>query len=199
MRKQDFIERLRKKLSNFPKEDVEEHLTFYSEMIDDRIEEGLTEETAVSEIGSVDEIAAQITADIPLPKIVTKNAKSKKRLNTWEIVLLSVGSPIWFSLLIAAFAVLFSLYASLWAVILSIWAVFASLIACAFAGVLFAVVLACSGNAAIGIASIAASLVCAGLGIFLFFGCKAATNGTLLLTKKIALCVKRFFSKKENA
>ena len=46
MNKQEFIALLRKGLSGLPQKELEERLTFYSEMIDDRIEEGLTETTA---------------------------------------------------------------------------------------------------------------------------------------------------------
>ncbi len=42
MTKQEFIAELRKGLSGLPKKELEERLTFYSEMIDDRMEEGLT-------------------------------------------------------------------------------------------------------------------------------------------------------------
>ena len=55
---------------SLPQGDVEERLTFYSEMIDDRMEEGISEEEAVCEIGSVDEIVSQIIADIPFTKLV---------------------------------------------------------------------------------------------------------------------------------
>ena len=101
----------------------------------------------------------------------------KKHVKTWEIVLLVVGSPIWLSLLLAAFAVMLSLYASLWSVVISLWAVFGSLIGCAFGGVVAGIVIACSGNALSGIAMLAAGIVCAGLSIFMFYGCKAATKG----------------------
>ena len=54
MNKRDFIESLRAKLLGLPKQEVEERLAFYGEMIEDRKEEGLTEEQAVAAIGSVD-------------------------------------------------------------------------------------------------------------------------------------------------
>ena len=38
MNKSEFLEELRKGLAGLPKDDVEERLTFYGEMIDDRIE-----------------------------------------------------------------------------------------------------------------------------------------------------------------
>ena len=44
MGKQEFLEQLRKQFSSLPQADIEEQLSFYSEMIDDRMEEGLSEE-----------------------------------------------------------------------------------------------------------------------------------------------------------
>ena len=199
MSKQEFLVQLRKGLSGLPKEDVEERLTFYSEMIDDRMEEGLSEEDAVSRIGSVDTIISQNKADILLAKHIREKTTPKKHLKVWEIVLLTLGSPIWLSLLIAAVAVILSLYASLWSVVISSWAIFGSLIGCAFGGVVAGIVIACRGNALSGIAMLAAGIVCAGLSIFVFYGCKAATDGTLILTKKMAIWTKDCFVKKEVA
>ena len=198
MNKQDFIASLRTSLSGLPKQDVEDRLNFYSEMIDDRIEEGLTEQEAVSAIGSVETVSSQIVADIPLSKIAKEKIKSKRGLRAWEILLLALGSPIWLSLLIAAFAVLFSLYVSIWSVIVSLWAVFASLVACAAGVIIAGIVFIVVGHALTGVCMIGAALVCAGLSIFSFFGCKAATKGLLWLTKKLALGIKKCFVKKEE-
>ena len=198
MTKQEFLDSLRARLSGLPRQELEERLAFYGEMIDDRIEEGRTEEEAVLDIGSADEISAQIIKDIPLSKIAKERLKPKRNIKTWEIVLLAVGSPIWLSLAIAALAVILSLYVVLWSVIISVWSVFASLVACAFgitaAGVVFAVI----GNSLSGIAMVGAGLVLAGLSIFIFFGCKAATKGIVLLTKAIALGIKKSFVGKES-
>ena len=199
MRKQEFLTQLRKGLSGLPQDDIEERLTFYSEMIEDQMEEGLSEEEAVSAVGSVPEIVAQAVADVPLAKIARERIKPKRRLSAGEITLLALGSPIWLSLGIAAFAVIVSLYCSLWAVIISLWAVFGSFAACSVGGVMACVIFAISGNGASGVAMLAAGMVCAGLSIFLFYGCKAATNGTLMLTKKLATWVKNCFIKKEDA
>ncbi len=199
MNKQEFLAELRKGLSALPQSDIEERLSFYNEIIDDRMEEGLSEEAAVSAIGSVDEIAAQIIVNIPHTKLVKEKIKPKKRLKAWEIVLLALGSPIWLSLVIAAFAVILSLYASFWSVIISLWAVFASFAACSIGGVLACVTFTVGGNGASGVAMLAAGVVCAGLSIFMFYGCKAATKGALILTKKMAIWTKNCFIKKEEA
>ena len=56
MNKREFLVQLRKGLSGLPQDDIEERLSFYSEMIDDQMEEGFSEEQAVAAAGPVDEI-----------------------------------------------------------------------------------------------------------------------------------------------
>ena len=160
--------------------------------------EGLTEEEAVAEVGCVDDIATQIIAEISPAKMAKDKTKPKKRLGVGTIVLLALGSPIWLSLLIAAFAVVLSLYASVWAVIVSLWAVFASLAAsfvgCVAASCLFIV----RGSVASGLAVLAAGFVCAGLAIFAFYGCKVTTVWTAKLTRKSGIWIKNRFIKREG-
>ena len=199
MNKQEFLAQLRKGLSGLPKDDIDGRLTFYSEMIDDRIEDGIPEETAVGEIGAVDAIVSQIIADIPLTRLVKEKITPKKKPKAREIIFLALGSPIWVSLLIAALAVILSVYAALWAVIIALWAVFAALAACGFAGAASGVVFAMRGSVLTGIAAIGAGIACAGLSVFMFFGCKAATRGILTLTGKLAVRIKNRFIKKEEA
>lgn len=116
MNKRQFISGLRKKISCLPKKEAEERLNFYSEMIDDRIEDGLSEEDAVREVGTIENIAKQIPG--------AKGAESIKRdLGSWDIALIIIGSPLWVPLLIAALAVYFSLYAVLWSLVIAAWAV----------------------------------------------------------------------------
>ena len=199
MNKIKFLLMLHEKLSDLPQEDVEERLSFYSEMIEDRMEEGLSEEDAVNAVGSVDEIAEQIVSDLSPAKPIQEKTAQKKRLKAWEIVLLALGSPIWLSLLVAAFAVVVSLYAVLWSVIIALWAVYASVTASIVCSVLAAIVFALTGSALTGIALIGAGFVCAGLSVFLFIGCKAVTRGVVVVTKIIASGVRRIFVKKEVA
>ncbi len=198
MNKQDFLARLREVLSGLPQEDIQERLAFYDEMIDDRMEDGLSEAEAVAEFGTADEIVAQILAETPLTRLVKERMKPAGRLQVWEIVLLVLGFPLWFSLLIAAFAVLLSVYIVIWAVILSLWAVELSVIVGALGGLAAGAFLLIRGSGAQGLLMISAGLVLAGLAIFLFYGCRAVTGGALRLTKTIILRVKSRFLRKEN-
>lgn len=183
MAKKEFLARLRKGLSGLPWEELEERLRFYSEMIEDRMEEGLSEEEAVAAVGAVEEITAQITAE------VMPNKQARKR-KAWEIVLLVLGSPIWLSLLIAVFAVILSVW-------IAVWAVFIAVAAGAVGGVAESIMLCVSGHFLPGIAMIAAGIICMGLAIFLLFGCKAATKGLWHLLRNGILRIKNCFVKRE--
>ena len=197
MNKCEFITKLRDGLSGLPKDDIEERISFYQEIIDDRIEEGFSEEEAISKIGDIDEVVSGIIADTPFTKIAKERIKPKRRLKTFEIAFLIIGSPIWIALTVAFAAVIISFYLCICAVIISLWAVFASLIGCAFAGITSGAVFSLKGNLPSGVAMMAAAVICIGLAIFMFYGCKASTKGLLLLTRKIALWIKSSFIKKE--
>ena len=199
MTKNEFLAELRSRLSDIPEKDIDDRLGFYSEMIDDRIEEGISEEEAVNEIGSIDEIAAGITAEIKSLDKAKKEKRTEKKRKTWQTVLLAVGSPIWGALAISAAAVVFSLWVSLWAVIASIWAAFGAFAAGAVGCIVMAVVQFATGNALVGVAMIGYSLTLTGLSIFSFFGCIAATKGSVILTKKIRALIKKIFTRKERA
>lgn len=198
MTKIKFLLSLRDKLASLPEAEIEERLNFYSEMIEDRMEEGLSEDEAVAAVGSIDDIAVQILSEACVKDSPADKEKktTKKKLEPWVIVLLILGAPLWLSLFIGAFSIAISLYASLWAVVGSLWGVFAALIGTGFGGVVLGGALALIEPLA-GIALISASMVCAGLSIFAFLGCSAATRGAAKLTKLTVSGIKRLFSKKE--
>lgn len=198
MTKQEFLAALQDGLQGLPQSDIDERVSFYAEMIDDRVEDGLSEEEAAAAIGSAEAIAAQIIADTPIAKLV-KHKMAHRRLSTFEVVLIAFGFPIWFSLLVAAVAVVFSLYVTLWAVIVSLWSVFAALVGSAFGCLVGGILFLCMGKTFSGLATIAAALVCAGLSIFAFYGCKAASKGVVLLTKKLGVAIKRACMRKGEA
>ena len=198
MNKTQFLDELKRRLTGLPQSDLDERLEFYSEMIDDRMEDGLTEEEAVAEIGSVDEVVAQIMADIPLSKLVKEKVKQRRGLKAWEIVLLVLGSPVWLPLGIAAFAVCLSLYVVLWAVLIGFWAIDLSLAVSALGGIAAAVFFAIKVNLAGAGVMLGAAILCAGLAILVFFGCRTLTKGLLWLTKKMLLGLKSLFIGKEK-
>ena len=199
MNKQEFLQRLCAALGDLPQEEREERLTFYSEMIDDRVEEGLSQEEAVAQIGSIEDILSPSTNPSAPPETVKITVKPNRTLKAWEILLLVLGSPIWLSLLIAALAVLISVYAAWWSVIVSLWACFGAFCGGAFGGIVAGIAMIVGAEAVVGFVLLAAGLVCAGLSVFAFFACKAATKVTINLTQKVILSAKKRIFEKEAA
>ena len=193
MNKQEFLLALRDRLSGVPQQELDERLSFLEEGIADRMEEGLSEEEAVASMGSIDRIVEQIIADVPFAKLVKEKAKKTRKLRAWEIVLLAVGSPVWASLLIAAWAVVIALYASLWAVVGTLWSVPVSLGACGIAGVMGIILFSITGNPITGLALLGMGIFASGLAIFATFGCLAAVRGAVALTKLMVRAMKRMF------
>lgn len=198
MTKLQFLLALHQRLASLPAAEVEERLAFYSEMIEDRMEDGLSEEEAVAAIGTVEEVARRIAEDIPFTKFTQATVRSRRRKG-WEIALLIVGSPLWFSLLLAAAAVVLSVFLSLWAVVISLWAAFGALAGCAAGGLGGGVCIILSGHLSHGLCCIGTGLICGGLAILWFFVCRAATKGVVWLIKRSVSPIKRSFIRKEAA
>ena len=146
----------------------------------------------------MDELAKQILADIPLQKLVRERIKPQRRMGAWEIVLLVLGFPLWFPLLVVALVLVLCAYVVIWALVICLWAVFVSFIAGAVCGVAGGVIDFFRGYRREGVMIIGAGLLFAGLSVFMFFACRAATKGAAKLTKRIALGVKSMFIRKDN-
>lgn len=199
MTKQAFLTELQTRLSGLPPEELAERLGFYGEMIDDRVEEGLSEEEAVAQTGGVDAVVAQILSDYPFTKLVRESVKPKRRIKAWEIVLLVLCSPVWLSFLITAVAVALSLYLVLWSLVIALWAVGAAAVAAALCEIIWAAVFLSQGNMPAGVASLGLGIFGAGCAVLLFLGAKAATKGVIILTKKLFAGIKSKLIGKERS
>lgn len=200
MSKQEFLNELQNALCGLPQEDIQKSVDFYSEIIDDRIEEGILEEEAVAQLGCVKEIAEQILIDTPITKLVKQKINKKRRMGAGEIVLLVLGSPIWLSIIIALIAVMISIYVSLWSVVISLWACETAFIGCVLGGIASTGVLLVMGhNIFAASVMVATTLILVGLSILFFFVCKYATKGMIWLSKKFTIFIKSFFLRKERA
>ena len=201
MTKQEFLASLREGLRGLPPADIEERIAFYDEMFDDRMEEGLTEEEALAELGSVESVIAQIAAETPLVKLVKEKVRRERKRSGKGLttVLLALGSPIWVSLLIAAFAVALSLTAAAWSVVVSLYAAALSLAVGGVAFVAFSVVYILRGNIPGAAFAVGAGLAAVGLGLLLFPACNALVKGLVKGMKKLMLGFKSLLMGKKGA
>ena len=123
MTKQEFTSKLSLKLSGLPKRDIKERVQFYSEMIDDRMEEGLSERDAILAIGSIDEIALQIRNEFGSEKEDRDDKASKRKLSAWQTAAAIIGSPVWVPLLIVAASLVLVAYILIWVLVITFWAI----------------------------------------------------------------------------
>lgn len=198
MNKTKFLKTLKDKLSKLPQNDINESISFYSEMIDDRIEDGLLEEEAVEDIGSIDDIAAQIIAE----RAPAKTVKTREKLTASEILAIILGSPIWISLLLTAIVVvasiIISVYTVLWSIVVLLWVVFISLVGGALGGGVIGILTVAQGNLQPGLFLIFAGFICEGLAILLCLALNKVTLSAVFLTKKISLLIKKIFTLKKK-
>ena len=190
MNKQEFIVNLRKRLAGLPEGEIDARAEFYSEMIDDRIEEGASEAEAVLAVGSLDDVVREILSQIPLGSLVRDKIKPKRTFRGWEILLLVLGAPLWLSLLLGAFAAVLGIFASVLSVLVSLWATGVALAASGVGGALAGIVLFLFSNKIAGVGLFGAALACAGSSIFVFYASKAVTKWTFRLTKRCILGTK---------
>lgn len=195
MKKVEFLVRLKENLSCLPEADIRQSLEYYAEMIDDRMDDGMTEEIAVQSVGDPKRIAEDIIIETPITKLFKERVKSKGKLGAWGIVLLVLGSPIWLSLIIAFLAVVLSLYVSYCAVVLSLLATELALIVTAPAGVIYAIICAVTGNGYFALAMLGGSVFVAGLALLGLPACKFLIKSVVWVGKKSIVLLKSCITK----
>lgn len=71
MTKAEFLAKLTNALGDIPAADCDAALAFFTEQLDDRIEEGMTEAEAVESLGSFNDIIAALREEINTPNTPT--------------------------------------------------------------------------------------------------------------------------------
>ena len=64
MTKNEFLAELKERLAGLSEADLNRSMDYYAEMIEDRMEDGLSEEEAVKEVGTPAAIAEEILKEI---------------------------------------------------------------------------------------------------------------------------------------
>ena len=198
MNKQEFLKALSDRLQGIPKEDREKSLEYYSEMIDDRTEDGLTEEQAVKAMGNVDEISDKIINDTPIEKLIRKKVTPERKLSALEIVLLTIGFPIWFPRGISLIAVAFALYLVLWVLILCIYVVAFTFAVSGIASIIALFMSIWSGQILWGLFLFGCGMVLLGLAIPILIEALRVTFGCISLTGKCFKKIKSSLAKRKG-
>ena len=186
MNKEEFLFTLRQKLEAQSVANIDNMIDFYDEMICDRIEDGMSEEEAISAMDPIDKIVSEAVLDKTIPVLVKekveksrKTAKAKGTQGLW-IALAIIGFPIWFPLAITFGTLLFGIYLIIWILIICLFILLASIGAGALGGLIllpYGVIKGAIGWPAILL----------GIGSFLFLG-----GLVVLLWKPICSCAVAF-------
>ena len=201
MNKAEFLNALKKSISEYPVEETEKSMEYYEEMIDDRVEDGMSEAEAVASLGTVENIANQIKCELPITTLVKQKAKAKtqdKKHPVWAIILLILGFPFWGGVVIFILGMIIMFYSLIWIIDIMLWAVTICLATGALTGLIGCFVSLFRTSFGSAAFYLGGGLLCGGLGIFLFLGSSLITKGIVHGTKKCFLGIKQTIVGKEN-
>ncbi len=136
MNKEEFLFTLRNKLKGLPAETIESAIDYYSELIDDAMEDGTSENEAVESLGSISDIAYNVIADTPLKKIIETKKQNKPKLNGWKVAFFIITAPLWIPIIFVVGIISLSV---LLAIVIGVVAVFALLIGLTLFGIILLV------------------------------------------------------------
>lgn len=143
MTKLQFETSLRMRLNDLPESEINRYVEYYKEMIDDRMDEGMDEETAVADMGHLDDIEARIRAERQPPvsgtysgmeDITTQKKKLSNGALTAIIICCVIFSPLLIGLLAAAVGIVIALVGSLFGILAAAAAIYISFYVCVAAG-----------------------------------------------------------------
>lgn len=195
MNKKEFISILEKRLNGIPKQDIDNTIEYYNEIIMDKQDDGLSEEEAINSLGTIDEIINLTLSEISMPKLVKEKLNLNRKLKTWEIVLLSASSIIWVPLLIVLLAVIFVVYVCIWSGVIALGSVSISCFAASLVGV-FGLFDVLTLNVSSGLFSIGIGMASLGCGLLLGLLTIKLAKIMIIVCKKMLLKVKSLFVKR---
>ena len=195
MTKQEYLSAIRGKIRKMPADDINKFMDYYNEMIDDRMEDGLSEEDAVADMDGPDDVVDQILADMPLTKLVKEKIKPSHRLKAWEIILLILGSPIWAPLLLTAIVLVIAMAVVILALLLSFYVIVLSMAVAGIGGLLGVIPFFVTQNVPAALFMLGAAFAGIGLAILFIVAVKPVTIGIFKLYKASVNGIKRMFVK----
>ena len=190
MTKDEFIEQLRKNLSGLPKEEIDDRISFYEEMIDDKIQDGYKEEDVIADLGSPDKVAREIIGDVPLRKIIKERVTPKRSLKAWEIVLIILGFPIWFPLVLAILIIFLSGFIVIWSLMLSIVVIDISFVTAGGGAIGVGFMTFFNNSKSFGAFEFGIGIFSIGLGLLLVLFTKSIITALVKVTKKMLVGTK---------
>lgn len=204
MCRQEFLYSLNSILCNYPSNEVEKCLEYYNECISDRMENGMSEEEAVADLGDIYSIADNIKMEMPITTLVRQKVVASrdseesipKKRSAPRTVFMIIGIIFALPFIIAFLGIIFAVIVTLLALIPTFFCVTLALgisaVACLVAGII-SIVMADSLSLFL---YLGASLICASLTILFALITAWVTKGVKKATVGIIKGIKKMLIKK---
>lgn len=197
MKKSEFINKLREELKGYPHDPVEDSIQYYSEMIDDHMEDGMSEDEAVSKVGDPIAIAKQIKYNMPLKNVIKEKVAAKKVENTGKevniglIIVLILGAPLWIPLAITILSLVGTFFILLWVFDFVMYVLALVSAVSIIAAIIGAAITAFSTGIGTALVFVGSGIGAAGLSLLLAIGGIAFAKAIIALTASFARGIKR--------
>ena len=195
MSKAEFLRALRANLGQMPPEELAKQLAYYEELIDDMLEDGMSEQDAMAKLGDPAAVAQELLTQLPLATLVKTGVRPKGGWTVPLILLMILGAPCWLPIVISIGAVLLSLLIVLWVLVL-VYAVVVLALGLSAIAILAAVpfgLVSVSPWLAFG-----ASLICGGLCVLGALAVPPICRGAAKLCASLFRGIKSLFIRKEK-
>ncbi len=200
MNKYEFLNEIRARLAGLPEEDIRKTVDFYTEAVEDRVEDGLTEDEAVAQMGTPAEITEKILMETPLPTLIKAQPvnEPKRKIKAWEVILIILGSPVWLPILITIFALALSIVLVIISVILALVITVIATGIAGVVGVFGALAGIFMGSGLKGFIDLGAAFLAMGIAVLLFIPIKAGAIWFVELMGRFGNRIKMRFIKRRR-
>jgi len=173
MNKIEFLNAIRERLKGYPRDEVDNSIEYYGEMIDDRIEDGMSEDAAVASLGDINDIVKSIKKNMPLRSVIRDKVTQAKEkvgssgISVTTIIALILLFPFWFPVATIVFTLYMVFFLLTWVFDLVLFIVGAAGIVASIYFIITAITSLVSLNPLAGAGSLGLAIMCIGAGILL--------------------------------
>lgn len=191
MNKVEFLKELSFYLQKMNDIEKNKFIIYYDEMISDYVENGAAEEEAIRKIGTPLKIAEDLLDDYDSVKLNLPSTGSR----ALNIVLMTIGFPLWGSVLLAVVLMILSIYILIWCIPFVTGAGSVGFFASAIVGII-GTPFVMAKNVSLGIMQMGTSLVSIGITVLLGTATIDLSKKFINLTKKFNVKLLTLFKKK---
>lgn len=169
---EEFLQQLKSALAHLPYSEVERVVSYYSENLQDKIEDGVSEEDAIASFGNLDEFVSMIEEEVTITSIVKDKVMKKSKdsnVNKMLIGIIAVlGIPIWIGLGGLAIGLGIGFLAVFWSIPFVLGSMYISLAFMSVSGILIGFIRMFTFEFATGLAYFGFGVTASGLVVMFF-------------------------------